>query len=131
MAKNLAILILLISQYGCASSSHILVGSPRHPNISGNIRILLSTPQSYEKIAIVSASSKSSLAITDQEKMNVALERLAEEAAGLGANAIILGYVGDGISNSTNCNGNISEKYLSGTAIFVDEKIQTISSIDY
>jgi hypothetical protein len=59
------------------------------------VRVYLHPPARYEEVAIIDASSRESLAFTDQQKMDRVIERLKEEAAGLGANGILLEGVGD------------------------------------
>ena len=80
---------IVMASVGCASS-HILVGKARPPISPEQVKIYLRPPAKYEEIAILEASSKSSWAVTQQGKMNKAIERLKEEAARLGANGILL-----------------------------------------
>ena len=81
---------------GCATPhSHVLVGTQRAPIPPDQVRVYLHPPARYEEVAIIDASSRESLAFTDQQKMDRVIERLKEEAAGLGANGILLEGVGD------------------------------------
>jgi hypothetical protein len=121
---------------GCASS-HVLVGKAR-PSISPEqVKVYLHPPIRYEEIALLEASSKSSWAVTQQGKMNKAVERLKEEAARLGANGILLQGSGTEYGASVNtgaatATGNtaygtgvsipVMHKAASGVAIFVSEE---------
>jgi len=80
---------------GCAAESHVLVGTARAPISPDQVKIYVHPPAKYEEIAIIDASSKSSAAFTDQQKMDKAIARLKEEAAKLGANGILLQGAGD------------------------------------
>jgi hypothetical protein len=139
-ASNRTITLLLVIfvaslASGCATS-HVLIGEPRPPISPDLVKIYSTPPDKYEEIAIVEASSKSSWAVTDQGKMNKAIERLKKEAAELGANGIVLqftgtesgGAVGTGSATTT---GNytfgtgvavpVNHKAASGLAIYVEE----------
>ncbi len=123
---------------GCASSSHVLIGTPRPPISPELVKVYLQPPAKYEQIATIDATSRGSLTITSQQNMDKAIARLKQEAARLGANGILLqgiedqqsGSIGSGIGNST-FNGNsaigtsvggsfgIYNKAARGTAIYV------------
>lgn len=120
---------------GCAST-HVLVGETRPPISPGQVKLYLSPPSDYEEIALVEASSRSSWAITQQGKMNKAIERLKEEAASLGANGVLLRGSGSEAGPSVNTgtatfSGNtaygtgvsapVIHKAASGIAIYVPE----------
>jgi len=51
---------------------------------------LQSAHTQYDEVAIVDASSRESFSLTDQQKMNAPVARMNEEAAGLGANGLLL-----------------------------------------
>jgi hypothetical protein len=80
---------------GCAASSHVLVGTARPPIPADQVRIYLHPPAKYEEVAIIDASSRGSVAFTDQQKMDRAIARLKEQAASLGANGVLLEGAGD------------------------------------
>lgn len=114
---------------GCASS-HVLIGTQRQPISPDQVRVYLHPPARYEEVAIVDASSRESLAFTDQQKMNRVIERLKEEAAGLGANGVLLEGVGDQAAGSvstgfgsTTANGNTA--YGSGFGISANAFMKT------
>jgi hypothetical protein len=94
------------------------------------VRVYLHPPARYEEVAIVDASSRESLAFTDQQKMDRVIERLKEEAAGLGANGILLEGVGDQVAGSAGtgfgsatANGNTA--YGSGFGISANAFMKT------
>lgn len=78
----------------CASSSSILVGKARPAIQPEAVKIYLDPPKAYERIALLEASSKASMAITDQGKTDKMVERLKAEAAKLGANGVLLTATG-------------------------------------
>jgi len=137
--KNLKfyiILLLLFSFIGCSASSHIIVGKTRASISPEQVRLYTKPPKQYEEVAIVDASSRSSWAVTDQGKMEVAIERLKQEAAKLGANGVLIqgtgdltiGSVGGGTANSYGNSSygygiaaSILHKSAKGMAIYVYE----------
>ncbi len=69
-----------------------MVGEKRRAFSSDAVNIYLaSLPCKVEHIALLEASSRNSLAVGNQGKLNKAIARLKEEAAELGANGILLG----------------------------------------
>lgn len=79
-------------------SSHQLIGTVRAPVPPEQVQIFTEAPsRPYERIALVSASSKRSFAFSYQGKAEVVVRRLKEEAGRLGANAVLL----DGIDESS------------------------------
>jgi hypothetical protein len=79
----------------CATSSHVLVGTPHPPIAPESVKIYLQPPPHYEQIATLSATSQGSLALTSQQNMDKAIERMKNEAAKLGANGVLLQGVQD------------------------------------
>jgi hypothetical protein len=134
----LAACALLLS--GCSTSSHVLIGTPRPPISPDSVRVYLQPPPKYEQIATLNASSQGSLALTSQQNMDKAMERMKNEAAKLGANGVLLqgvqdqqsGSIGTGVGN-TSYSGNSSvgvgvggsfglyNKATQGLAIYVPE----------
>lgn len=138
--KTAACAAIVVLVAACASS-HVLVGKARPPISPDQVKVYLHAPAKYEEIAILDASSKNSLAITSQGKMNKVIERLKTEAAALGANGILLKGTGDqyvGSVNTSSANatavGNsaygtgfgtsaaIMQKEGSGLAIYVTQE---------
>lgn len=74
----------------CSSSSSILVGTARPAIAPTAVKLYLSPPAVYERVALLESSSKASMAITDQGKTDKMIERLKEEAAKVGANGVLL-----------------------------------------
>ena len=84
---------------GCVTS-HVIVGKVRPPISPDQVQIYLHPPAHYEEIAILDTSSRHSLSITAQGKTDAVVNRLKREAAGLGANGILLQGVGDRAAGS-------------------------------
>lgn len=96
-AGGVAVALILA---GCSTSSHVLVGEAR-PSISPDeVRVYMQPPAHYEQIASINANSSASFAITGQQNMDKALERMKAEAAKVGANGILLQGVQDTQSGS-------------------------------
>ena len=118
--------VFILSIFGCTPSSHIVVGQTREPISPDKVKLYTKPPEKYEEIAIVDASSQSSWAVTDQGKIEKAIERLKEEAASLGANGILIGVSGTGnlatssggVATTTGGYGNTGYAYgVSSSAI--------------
>src|SRR5579863_7900022 len=80
---------------GCSTSSHVVVGTPRPPVPPESVRVYMQPPSKYETIATISATSQGSLALTSQQNMDKAIERMKAEAGKLGANGVLLQGVSD------------------------------------
>jgi hypothetical protein len=89
-----ALTVSIVIFLAACASSHIITGTPRPPIEPTQVKLYSSAPAKFEEIAIIEASSKSSWAFTDQQKVNVVIERLKEEAAKLGANGVLLQMTG-------------------------------------
>jgi hypothetical protein len=125
---------------GCSTSSHVLIGTPRAPIEPASVHIYTVPPPKYEQIATLDATSQGSLALTSQQNMDKAIERLKREAARLGANGVLLqsvqdrqsGSIGTGVG-SASYGGNSSvgvggggsfgiySKAVTGIAIYVPQ----------
>ena len=133
LASMTAVMLL-----GCATSSHVMIGTAHPPISPESVRIYLQPPERYEEVATLDASSQGSFAITSQQNMDKAIARLREEAAKLGANGVLLqgvqdqqsGSIGTGVGNSSYGPGSstgvsvggsfgIYNKAVHGIAIFV------------
>jgi uncharacterized protein YbjQ (UPF0145 family) len=118
----------------CAAESHIIVGKVRPPISPDQVKIYLEPPKAFEKIAIIDASSQSSMAFTQQQKMDKAIERLKEEAAKVGANGVLLqgsgsqavGSVGTGFGSAT---ATGSSAYGTGVGVSGNVMVQTANGI--
>jgi len=91
---------ILLCTTGCETSSHVLVGKARPPIAPESVQVYLQPPPHYEEIATVNASSQGSFAVTSQQNTDLAIQRLKEEAAKLGANGILLQGMHDTQSGS-------------------------------
>jgi hypothetical protein len=77
-------------------SSHQLIGAARAPIPADQVQLYTETPlRPYERIAVVSASSKRSWSFTFEGKALVVVRRLKEEAGKLGANGVLLEGITD------------------------------------
>jgi hypothetical protein len=93
----------------CASSSHVLVGTARPPIAPESVKVYLQPPPKFEQIATIDATSQGSFALTSQQNMDKAIERMKQEAAKLGANGVLLqgvqdqqsGSIGTGVGSSS------------------------------
>lgn len=92
--KNIQLcsLILVLLLPACASqlsdSSHLSVSADYQPTNASDISILLEAPaEAYVVIGLVESSG---LALTDAKKKERAMLAIKEEAASIGANAIII-----------------------------------------
>jgi hypothetical protein len=77
-------------------ASHQLIGTARAPIPAAEVRLYTEAPpRPYERIAVVSASSKRSFSFTFEGKAEVVVRRLKEEAGKLGANGVLLEGISD------------------------------------
>lgn len=122
---SLSIIILLgINIYSCASGSAIVTGTVRSPIDPKQVKLYLETPEKYEVIGLVNASSDSGL--TEQGDMDYAVAELKKQAAKIGANGILLISSGDSttgaVSYGYGYTAAVKAKTLQGKAIFVENK---------
>lgn len=107
--KTYQVLSAALLLAGCATSSHIVVGTTRAPISPEQVKVYLHPPEKYEEVAVVDASSRQSFSPGDQAKTDKVIARLKEEAAKLGANGLLLqgvvdqyaGSVGSGFGSAT------------------------------
>jgi hypothetical protein len=135
-----AAVVLTAIVLGCATSSHVMIGTARPPIAPESVRVYLQPPEKYEEIAALDATSQGSFAITSQQNMDKAIARMKEEAAKLGANGILLqgvqdqqsGSIGTGVGSSSYGGGSstgvgvggsfgVYNKAAHGIAIFVPQ----------
>src|ERR1700732_2996452 len=57
----------------CATSSHVLVGTPRPPISPDLVKVYTQPPEKYEQIATLNANSSGSMALTTQQNMDKAI----------------------------------------------------------
>lgn len=87
---------------GCASS-HVLVGTARNPISPEQVKVYLELPAKYETIAMLEASDLGANGFSAQSRTNKIMKRLKAEAAGLGANGVLL----SGIDTHTQVTGSV------------------------
>jgi hypothetical protein len=139
MAKGSTLTIALImTMTGCATSSQFLTGSPHAPLAASAVRVYTQAPENFEEIAVLRASRKSVSSAGGERAIEKMIETMKSQAAGLGANGLLLEDFGDsdgvglgtGIGSQTYThNASISvgvggslgvvNKTASGRAIFV------------
>jgi hypothetical protein len=91
MAKGLMLVIALIPTLaGCATSSQMLTGSRRAPLSPSDVRVYTQAPQSFEEIAVLSASRKSVSSAGGERAIEKMIETMRSQAARLGANGLLL-----------------------------------------
>ena len=112
------ILVLVLLLSSCASGSYILTGQKRNPSNPSNVKLYTSPPNKYDVIGIVNASSDSGW--TEQGDMDLAVSKLKDLAAKLGANGILLSSTGESTSSSVSA-------YNNGIAYTSTSKSQTIT----
>jgi hypothetical protein len=89
---------MIFCMAACASPNQP-ISPARPPTSPDQVHLYLEPPaQSYDQIAVLNASSKRSFSFSAQAKADVVIRRLKEQAAKLGANAIVL----QGISDESN-----------------------------
>lgn len=93
-----AVLAVVLS--ACSTTSHVMLGQARAPVPVEQVVLYRSPPQHYAEIALIKSSSRHSWTVTEQGKLNKAIERMKAEAAALGANGLLLQSTQDEVSGS-------------------------------
>ena len=88
--RVLAVFALVVLS-GCATSSHVISGTVRPPIDPALVRLYTSPPPKSEAIAILTVESSG---WTTQGEKDIAVAKLKEEAASLGANGVLLTGMG-------------------------------------
>lgn len=99
LAQRVGMSAIALVLTACASSA-VLVGKARPPISPDEVKLYIDAPKSFEKVALLEASSKASFSISSQGKMDAVMRRLKEEAAKLGANGILLQGTGEQFGGS-------------------------------
>ncbi len=89
---------LIAATLGVAAcvSSRQLIGDARPPLPPERVQLYLEAPaRPYERIAVLTASSKWSFSFSSQGKGDAVIRRLKQEAAKLGANGVLLQGISD------------------------------------
>jgi hypothetical protein len=80
--------VLLLALASCASTHHVMLGQSRPAIDPAQVKVYQVPPRHYEEIARLDA--RSAVGFGTQGQVNAAINRLAREAAKLGANGVIL-----------------------------------------
>lgn len=105
--------VLLVAALTSCATSYVLVGKRRTPTSPDSVQLLVEAPAKYESIALLETSDLGALCFTMQCRTNKVVDRLKDQAAKLGANAILFegmneqyaGSIGTGIATGS-FNGN-------------------------
>ena len=112
----------------CATS-YVLVGSQHAPVSPERVRVLLQPPPNYETIAILQTSDMAGKpCFTAQCKTNKVMDRLKDQAAKLGANAILLQGLGSQYAGSVGTgfgSANYGHGYAYGSSMGVSTAIMS------
>ncbi len=137
MKQLIVALLACLSILSC-TSSHVLTGTVRPEIDPSQVKIYSHPPANFEEVAILTASSRSSWAVTEQGRTNVVIEGLKEEAASLGANGVILQGLqtnrGDTVAISSgqaygNTYGSSTNTYGTGTTVYASGTYKTGQAI--
>ncbi|MGQ4277228.1 hypothetical protein ACQ5ES_09305 [Pseudidiomarina sp. E22-M8] len=130
-----------ILMVGCASPyTTNVIGKTRPAIAPEQVTIYTQEPETFEAIALITATSDASWRLTDEAKMEAVLSRLKEAAGKVGANGVLLRatgekqddsvHIGTGVGRSS---GNVdfgislgktfglTDKTAEGVAIYVPE----------
>ncbi len=113
-----ALIILILVGCTIVDGGSIVTGIKRGPISVDEVRIYRVAPETYEEIAIVSASAghdfKSNSALIDS-----AIQRLKEEAAKVGANGVLLSEIDERDTPSTTTSyGSASASGSDGSSVY-------------
>jgi uncharacterized protein YbjQ (UPF0145 family) len=117
----------VVLQVACASSWHVLTGTPRPPTSPSQVKVYSDAPPTFEEIAVLKASRKSIFSSGGERSTDKVVERLKAEAAKVGANGLIIegfdqtqtGSIGSGAgSDSYSAHGSINLGVGASVGIF-------------
>ena len=112
---SLMLVIFFISGCAITHETNVVVGNVREPTNPDEIKLYTKPPAKYEEIAIISADSAHDF-MSKQKLMNIAVAKLKEEAAKVGANGILLEGVGDFYIGSS---GFVAVPNATGSTTFI------------
>ena len=81
-----------------------MVGEPRPAISVDEVRVYMTAPRRFQRIAIINSSSGGSWAFTERGQIDDAVAKIKEEAAKLGANGVFLEAVGTRSSGNLGIN---------------------------
>jgi hypothetical protein len=96
---QMCIIFLFTTIIGCASGSTIMTGKAKPSINPSEVKIYLETPQEFETIALIEASS--TIEFSRQSAQDRVIQELKNRAAKIGANGILLTKSGSQNSGST------------------------------
>lgn len=145
--KKLLILgvVLCMGLSGCViqRGMHVRTGEYRQPTSFDAVRVYSQQPTNFKVLGMVRGEGSHAF-VSDQHRMDKAIERMKQEAAALGANGVIIQSAGNqaartqvaqsfgnmsmqsygnqafGQYNSTSIGSNIQDAVVNGIAIWVD-----------
>jgi uncharacterized protein YbjQ (UPF0145 family) len=126
--NSLLFALVIISATGCTimDGNAIVIGNTRAEILPEEVRLYRSAPDSFEEIAIVSASAGHDFQ-KSSSLMNSAIDRLKKEAAKIGANGVILTEINERDASSVTTSygsatatGTSGSAYATGNAISVN-----------
>ena len=87
--KVLSLCVMFGALTACASS-HVIVGKVRPAIQPDQVQVYLQQPANAEVVALLEANDMGANGFSQQSRVNKVMKRLKAEAAGLGANGIVL-----------------------------------------
>lgn len=129
--KKILILSIAITLSGCIvkSGTHIRTGEMMPKTTSQQVKLYSQPPKNYRTLGLVSGKASYAF-VSEQTRMDAAIERMRKEAAALGANGILLQSAGSIAANTgvgqiignTVITSKANDAVVSGTAIYVIEE---------
>jgi hypothetical protein len=118
---------LSVALLSACATSYVLVGKRHAPTSPDQVRVLLQPPAHFETIAILQTSDMAGKpCFTAQCKTNKVMDRLRDQAAKLGANAILLQGLGSQYAGSVGTSygsANYGHGYAYGSGFGVSTAI--------
>ena len=146
--KNFLILVIcMITLSGCViqRGMHVRTGEYRQPSDAESVHIYGQEPNNYKVLGMVRGEGSHAF-VSDQHRMDKAIERMKKEAAALGANGVLIQSAGSQAARSqvrqnfgnmsvqsygnmafgqysgVSVSSNIQDAIVNGIAIWVDEE---------
>lgn len=128
LLRELGCVLSVVALSACATS-YVLVGNRHAPTSPDQVRVLLQAPANYETIAILQTSDMAGKpCFTAQCKTNKVMSRLKDQAAKLGANAILLQGIGSQYAGSIGTSfgsATYGHGYASGTGFGISTAVMS------